>query len=67
MFGQGVFTLGNNGITIDYPQETAIISVGDPAVYNEGVYEVHESDGRYTQGVVNMMINYVKFHLQPPG
>lgn len=67
LFGEGVFTLGNNGITIDYPHETSIISVGEPAVYDEGIYKVKESDGNSTQGVVNMKINYVKFHLQPPG
>lgn len=64
LFGDQVFTLGSNGLVIDYPLKTSIISAGNPAVYEDGVYKVDEADGNGNG--VDIKINYVKFNLQPP-
>lgn len=66
-FGPQVFTLGSAGIVIDYPLEVAVISVGSPAVYDNGHYDVDEADSGDDPTGVHIAISYVHFNLEPGG
>lgn len=66
-FGPQVFTLGSAGIVIDYPNDESVISVGEPAVYDDGHYNVNESDSGNDATGVHIAISYVHFSLEPSG